>query len=257
MAELVARLEGIPLALELAAARVRAMSVADINSRLKDRYKLLTGGGRVLLERQQTLRALVDWSYDMLSEAERTMLNRLAVFAGGFDAEAAEQICGVDPLKSVDVLDLVTSLVEKSLVMTDERDAGSRYRILETIRDYAREKLEQAGDLAPTAARHCQHYFSFTKAVNSGMVGSEQSTWITTDGGRARQCSRSDRARDGWRRGSNHRGQARGFDAGVLDHARLRHRGPRRGERHAGLAAVRESDQAQGSCALCRRCVGP
>ncbi len=176
--ELVARLEGIPLALELAAARVRAMSVTDINSRLKDRYKLLTGGGRVLLERQQTLRALVDWSYDMLSEAERTVLNRLAVFAGGFDIEAAEQICGADPLKASDVLDLVTSLVEKSLVMTDEHGRVTRYRILETIRDYAREKLEQAGDLEPTAARHCQHYFSFAKAVNNGMVGSEQSAWI-------------------------------------------------------------------------------
>ena len=90
--ELVARLEGIPLAVELAAARVRTMSVADINSRLKDRYKLLTGGGRVLLKRQQTLRALVDWSYDILSEAERTVLNRLAVFVGGFDVEAAQHV---------------------------------------------------------------------------------------------------------------------------------------------------------------------
>jgi predicted ATPase len=90
--ELVARLEGIPLALELAAARVRLMSVADINVRLRDRYKLLTGGGRGLLERQQTLRALVDWSYDLLNESERTVLNRLAVFVGGFDLEAAEQV---------------------------------------------------------------------------------------------------------------------------------------------------------------------
>ena len=178
VAELVARLEGIPLALELAAARVRAMSVADINSRLKDRYKLLTGGGRVLLERQQTLRALVDWSYDMLSGPERAVLNRLAVFAGGFDIEAAEQICGVDPLKPGDVLDLVTSLVEKSLVMTDERQGVTRYRMLETVRDYALEKLEQAGDSAPTAARHSQHYFSFAKAVRDGLRGPGQPTWI-------------------------------------------------------------------------------
>ena len=141
--ELVARLEGIPLALELAAARVRLMSVADINVRLRDRYKLLTGGGRVLLERQQTLRALVDWSYDLLNESERTVLNRLAVFVGGFDLEAAEQVCGAEPLEPSGVLDLLGSLVEKSLVMPDQHERGMRYRMLETIRDYAREKLEQ------------------------------------------------------------------------------------------------------------------
>jgi len=94
MAELVARLEGIPLALELAAARARSLSVADINARLKDRFKLLTGGGRVLLERQQTLRALVDWSYGLLSEPERIALDRLSIFAGSFDLPAAETICG-------------------------------------------------------------------------------------------------------------------------------------------------------------------
>ena len=126
VAELVARLEGIPLALELAAARVRSLSVADINARLNDRYKLLTGGGRVLQERQQTLRALVDWSYDLLDRAEQTALQRLGVFVGGFDLAAAEQVCGADPLDSPDVLDLLRSLVEKSLVMTGR--AGDRAR---------------------------------------------------------------------------------------------------------------------------------
>ncbi len=100
VAELVARLEGIPLALELAAARVRSLTVAEINSRLKDRYKILTGGARVLQERQQTLRALVDWSYDLLSGSEQTVLCRLGVFVGGFDLPAAEQVCGADPLTS-------------------------------------------------------------------------------------------------------------------------------------------------------------
>ncbi len=122
VAELVARLEGIPLALELAAARVRALTVADINVRLKDRYKLLTGGGRVLLERQQTLRALVDWSFDLLQENEQVLLARLAVFANGFELAAAEEVCGADPLTPADVLDLLTSLVEKSLVLTEERE---------------------------------------------------------------------------------------------------------------------------------------
>lgn len=178
VAELVARLEGIPLALELAAARVRSLTVSDINARLKDRYKILTGGGRVLLERQQTLRALVDWSYDLLEENERTVLNRLSVFAGGFDMAAAEAVCGADPLEPYDVLDILDSLVEKSLVMLDEREAAARYRMLETIRDYAREKLDQAGDAAPTAARHCEHFFAMAKAANQGLAGADHAEWI-------------------------------------------------------------------------------
>ncbi len=176
--ELVARLEGIPLALELAAARVRSLSVADINARLKDRYKLLTGGGRVLMERQQTLRALVDWSYDLLNTQEQTLLNRLAVFAGGFDLAAAEAVAGTDPLDSADVLDLLGSLVEKSLVTLDERDDGARYRMLETIRDYAREKLEASGGLAAAATKHCDHFFAVAKAVRDGIKGADQALWI-------------------------------------------------------------------------------
>ena len=178
VAELVARLEGIPLALELAAARVRSLTVTDINARLKDRYKILTGGGRVLLERQQTLRALVDWSYDLLSESERTTLSRLGVFAGGFDMAAAEAVCGADPLDPLDVLDLIGSLVEKSLVMLEERDDGARHRMLETIRDYAVEKLAQSGETAATAATHCEHYFAMAKEANRGMNGADQAEWI-------------------------------------------------------------------------------
>ncbi len=178
VAELVARLEGIPLALELAAARVRSLTVADINVRLKDRYKLLTGGARVHEERQQTLRALVDWSYDILSEEEQTVLRRLSVFVGGFDMPAAEQVCGAEPLDVNDVLDLVSSLVEKSLVMLEERDEGTRYRMLETIRDYARDKLEQSGEAAATLARHCDHYFVMVKAAGRGLQGSEQADWV-------------------------------------------------------------------------------
>jgi len=178
IAELVARLEGIPLALELAAARVRSLSVADINARLHDRYKLLTGGARVLQERQQTLRALVDWSYELLNEPEQTLLSRLGVFVGGFDLAAAEHVCGTDPLDRDDVLDLLSSLVEKSLVMLDERDDGTRYRMLETIRDYAREKLERNGQAAATAVRHCEHFFALAKDANRGLKGPEQADWI-------------------------------------------------------------------------------
>ena len=178
IAELVARLEGIPLALELAAARVRALSVADINARLKDRYKLLTGGSRVLQERQQTLRALVDWSYELLEPHEQILLDRLGVFVGGFDLAAAEAVCGSEPLAGEDVLDLLASLIEKSLVMLDERDDGARYLMLETIREYAREKLAQRDDAAAIAARHCEHYFAMTKAANKGLRGPEQADWL-------------------------------------------------------------------------------
>lgn len=178
VAELVARLEGIPLALELAAARVRSLTVADINARLADRYSILTGGGRVLQERQQTLRALVDWSYELLSEGEQTVLNRLGVFAGGFDLAAAEQVCGAEPLVPADVLDVLGSLVEKSLLMLDEREERTRYRMLETIGDYAREKLEQSDDATTTRARHCGHYFAMAKEANRGLKGPQQGEWI-------------------------------------------------------------------------------
>jgi len=178
VAELVSRLEGIPLALELAAARMRALSVAEINVRLKDRYKVLTGGGRVLLERQQTLRALVDWSYELLAQGEQTVFNRLSVFAGGFDLAAAEAVCGAEPMSPEDVLDQLSSLVEKSLVVTSDLEDGTRYTMLETIRDYAREKLQAAGDAASTAVCHCNHYFVIAKAVRDGLQGPEQAEWI-------------------------------------------------------------------------------
>lgn len=178
VAELVARLEGIPLALELAAARVRSLSVVDINTRLKDRYKILTGGSRVLQERQQTLRALVDWSYDLLHENDKLLLNRLAVFVGGFVLEAAEEICGSEPLSNDDVLDLMASLVEKSLVMMEESEDGTRYRMLETIREYASEKLEQSAETASISAAHCQYFFAMAKAANKGLIGVEHATWI-------------------------------------------------------------------------------
>ena len=177
LGELVAHLEGIPLAIELAAARVRSMSVSDINARLKDRYKILTGGARVLQERQQTLRALVDWSYDLLNEQEQQLLARLGVFVGGFNLAAAEEVCGAEPLDSLDVLDRLGSLVEKSLVMHDERDESSRYRMLETIREYAREKLDKGGEGSEMAERHCMHFFAFAKQVRDGLMGPELAQW--------------------------------------------------------------------------------
>jgi predicted ATPase/class 3 adenylate cyclase len=178
VAELVTRLEGIPLALELAAARVRSLSVADINLRLQDRYRLLTGGSRVLQPRQQTLRALVDWSYDLLQPAEQVLFRRLGVFVGGFDLAAAEAVCGTDPLDAADMLDLVGSLVEKSLVSADPGGGDTRYRMLETLRDYAREKLAAAEDATATARRHAEHFWGVARQARAGLQGAAQASWV-------------------------------------------------------------------------------
>ncbi len=177
IAELVYRLEGIPLAIELAAARVRSLAVADINKRLNDRYKILTGGDRTLQARQQTLRALIDWSYDLLEDGEQVLLARLAVFAGGCDLAAIEQICGTDPLDVADVLDIITSLVEKSLLRVEDGDDGARYRMLETIRDYAHEKLIMRDERMPLGIAHCHYYFSMAKTANRESQGAEQAEW--------------------------------------------------------------------------------
>ena len=175
---LVARLEGIPLALELAAARIRLMSVADINRRLDDRYKVLTGGARTLQQRQQTLRALVDWSYDLLPDAEKTLLCRLAVFRGGFDMDAAEAVCGREPLDPMDVMDGLGALIEKSLLTRDEQAEPARYRALETIREYALEKLKASGEADATAAAHALHYFEVAKQGHLGLNGPKQGAWL-------------------------------------------------------------------------------
>jgi len=195
VAEICARLDGIPLALELAAARMRSLSIGEINTRLHDRFKLLTGGSRVALERQQTLHALVSWSYDLLQEHEQMLLDRLSVFAGGFDLSAAEAVCGTDPLVSDDVVDLLSSLVEKSLVMVEDDDGASRYGLLETIREFAREHLSRRSGLlgtiqefakerlidrdgvAATATRHCNYFLDLAKTARQKMLGPEQGEW--------------------------------------------------------------------------------
>jgi len=178
VAALVARLEGIPLALELAAARLRALTVADINRRLDKRYKLLTGGSIVREERQQTLRALIDWSYDMLEPPEQAVLQAIAVFRSGFDLPAAEAVCADDEVESDDVLDLLSSLVEKSLVTMYQRDGQGRFGMLETIREYAAEKLAESGGAQAAAARHCQYYFELSKQARDGMQGPRQREWL-------------------------------------------------------------------------------
>ena len=176
VAEICRRLDGMPLALELAAARVRSLSVERIAERLGDRLRLLTGGDRTALPRQQTLRALIDWSFDLLPEAERALLRRLAVFAGGWTLEAAEEVASGSGIPKASVLDLLSRLVEKSLVEIDAD--GERYRLLETIRQYAQEKLDESGEQSEIRARHLAHYFALAEKARPELVGRDQAVWL-------------------------------------------------------------------------------
>jgi non-specific serine/threonine protein kinase len=155
------RLDGVPLALELAAARVRVLSVAQVANRLDDRFRLLTGGGRTVVARQQTLRALIDWSYDLLSDAERLLLRRLSVFVRGWTLDGAEAVCAGDGIEREAILDLLAHLVDKSLVVMLERGGAARYAMLETVREYAREKLVDSGEALALRKRHFDHYSRF------------------------------------------------------------------------------------------------
>ena len=145
VAEICRRLDGMPLAIELAAARIRALSLVEIVDSLHDRFRLLTGGARTAVRRQQTLRASVDWSHALLSEPEQVLFRRLAVFLGGFDLDAAQAVAGGDDVERYQVLDMLTLLVDKSLVVAEESRGRTRYRLLETMRQYALEKLGESG----------------------------------------------------------------------------------------------------------------
>jgi predicted ATPase len=146
VAQVCHRLDGIPLALELAVARVKVLAVEQIAARLDDRFRLLTGGSRTSLPRQQTLQATMDWSYDLLSHKERAVLRRLSVFAGGCTLEAAELICSGRRIRKHEVLDLLTQLVDKSLVNVESRGGEARYWLLETVRQYGRKRLQELGE---------------------------------------------------------------------------------------------------------------
>ena len=156
--EICRRLDGMPLAIELAAARVRALSVAEILEGLRDRFRLLTGGARTAVRRQQTLRASVDWSHALLTEPERVLFRRLAVFLGGFDLDAAQAVAGGGDVERYQVLDLLTLLVDKSLVVAENSGGRTHYRLLETVRQYALEKLAESGEADAIRSRHRDHY---------------------------------------------------------------------------------------------------
>ena len=178
LASICFRLDGIPLALELAAARARALSVEEINRKLDQRFRLLTGGSRTALPRQQTLRSLIDWSYDLLAPDEKAVLCRLSVFAGGWTLEAAESVCVGDGVEDGEVLDLLTSLCDKSLVVVEPSGATTRYRLLETIRQYARDRLLEGGDAAAYRDRHVECFLALAEEAEPELRGPDQARWL-------------------------------------------------------------------------------
>jgi predicted ATPase/class 3 adenylate cyclase len=174
--EICRRLDGIPLALELAAARVRALSVDTIAARLNDRFSLLMRGDATALPRQQTLRAMLDWSFELLTQHERVLLQRLAVFAGGWTLEAAEAVGAGGDLPKTDVLGLLANLVDKSLITLEAE--GERYRLLETVRQYAQERLDESGEAEQSHERHLDYFLALAETASSQLVGHDQGAWL-------------------------------------------------------------------------------
>jgi predicted ATPase/DNA-binding CsgD family transcriptional regulator len=175
------RLDGIPLAIELAAARLRMMPAAELDARLDERFALLTGGSRTALPRQQTLRAMVDWSWELLTAAERAVLARLSVFAGGFTLAAAEPVCADPQVPAAEVVGHLGALVDKSLVQFDETGAGAepgRYRLLETVRQYAAGQFDAPGPAAATRAAHRDYYLALAEAAAPQLMGPDQAAWL-------------------------------------------------------------------------------
>jgi non-specific serine/threonine protein kinase len=178
VAQICCRLDGIPLAIELGAARVKVLSVEQIADRLDDRFRLLTGGSRTAIPRHQTLLATIDWSYDLLSEAERALLRRLSVFAGGWTLPAAEAVCVGEGIEGHEILDLLTRLVDKSMVMVVEHSGEARYRLLETIRQYGRDKLLEAGEESVLGKKHLEWFLALTEEAEPKLNGPDQVLWL-------------------------------------------------------------------------------
>ena len=178
VSQLCRRLDGVPLAIELAAARARSMAPREIAERLDQRFRLLTGGTRTAASRHQTLRRAIDWSYDALEAAEQTLLGRLAVCVGGFDLPAAEAIGGGGAVDALDVDDALGRLVEKSLVLAADLGGTSRYKMLETIREYALERLDASGETGQIRERHATHYTQFAEQAGAGLKGPDERAWL-------------------------------------------------------------------------------
>jgi non-specific serine/threonine protein kinase len=179
VAEVCRRLDGIPLAIELAAARLKVLSIDQIRARLDDRFRLLTGSDRASIGRQRTLEAAIDWSYDLLAEPEREVLSRLSVFAGGWTLEAAEDVCAGDGIDRANVLDVMTRLVDKSLVIVGaDHDGHRRYRFLETVRHYGRERLQRSGEADAVRARHFAFFLGLARRAEPELTRSDQLIWL-------------------------------------------------------------------------------
>ncbi|MBI1743115.1 hypothetical protein HYR54_08625 [Candidatus Acetothermia bacterium] len=178
VAEICRQLDGIPLALELAAARVKIMPPQKMVEYLDDRFRYLTGGARTAMAHHQTLRATIDWSYDLLEEEEKILLNRLSLFRGGFVLEATEGVCAGGALDELSVLEHLTQLVHKSLVQVDEEGEEARYRLLETVRQYAQEKLESRGEMESYRQAHGQYFLKLAVEAEPHLRGAEQAHWL-------------------------------------------------------------------------------
>jgi predicted ATPase/DNA-binding CsgD family transcriptional regulator len=178
VAQICYRLDGIPLAIELAAARTKMLSVGEISARLSDSFRLLTVGSRTAAPRQRTLHATMDWSHELLSQKERALFRRLSVFASGFTLEAAESVSAGEELHRDEVLELLSQLVDKSLVVAQERDGAARYRQLETIRQYGWERLEEAGEGDWVREQHAGYYLAVAEEADPGLKGERQVAWL-------------------------------------------------------------------------------
>ena len=178
VAEICRRLDGIPLALELAAARSRVLAPEQIAARLGDAFRLLTSTSRTAVPRQQTLRATMDWSYTLLPEPERLLFHSLSVFAGGFTLESVEGVCAGNELDADDLLDVLTRLADRSLVAVAEHAGEARYRLLETVRQYAAERLAQTGEADTLSRRHAAHFLALAESAEPELTGPRQRSWL-------------------------------------------------------------------------------
>ena len=178
VARIVAQLDGIPLALELAAARVKVLSVQEISGRLDDCFGILMAGGQSTVARHRTLHATIQWSHDLLSEEEQKLFRRLSVFAGGFTLPAAESVCPDEALVSAEVLRVLSLFVDKSLVEAQERVGETRYRMLETVRQYAREQFVGSAEAEMVARRHAHFYASLAENAEQDLFGPDHSAWV-------------------------------------------------------------------------------
>ncbi len=180
VAEICRRLDGIPLALELAAARVKILSIPNLAQRLNERFKILTGGSRTALPRQKTLGALIDWSYDLLTPPEQMLFSRVGIFAGGFSLDAATAVCSGEDLDEIDILDLLSSLTDKSLVVADTAGEQERYHLLESTRAYALEKLTAAGAREQLSRRHAEYFRDQAQEADKRFGTGSTAAWLAS-----------------------------------------------------------------------------